>query len=192
MSNSPEQLNNNGEFGVEAAEKAGERLEQLRDNAEKGIENNVESAEKQAERARIEALETAVGIEKGGAEKKRPHDPEPVRRERISKAEQNKEFKQRMRSIQKDMTPGGRAFSKTIHHPVVEKTSEVVGATIARPNAILAGSVAAFILTTAVYVIAKNVGYSLSGFETIGAFIVGWIVGLLFDYLRMMITGRTS
>lgn len=192
MSTNPEQLNNSGEFGVETAEAAGERLEQLRDSAEKGIENKVESTEKQAERARIEALETAVGIEKGGSEKKRAHDPEPVRRERISKAEQNKEFKQRMQSVQKDMTPGSRTFSKAIHHPVVEKTSEVVGATVARPNAILAGSLAAFVLTMAVYVVAKNVGYSLSGFETIGAFIVGWIIGLLFDYLRMMITGRTS
>lgn len=191
MSNTPEQLQNNGEFGVEAAEKAGERLEQLENKHERSVENNVESAEKQAERARIEALESAVAVEKGGAEKKKPSDPTPTRRTKISHGEQNTEFKRRMSSIRGSMSPGSKAFSSVIHTPVIEKTSEVVGATIARPNAILAGAISAFLLSTAVYLIAKNIGYSLSGFETIGAFIGGWAIGMLYDYLRMMIIGRS-
>lgn len=190
MSTSPEQLPSNGELGVEAAEKAGEQLEKLQNRMERSVENNVESAEKKAERARVEALESAVSVEKGGAEKKRPSEPAAPHRTRISKTEQNREFNQRMKSVQRTMTPTSRAFSKVIHAPIIEKTSEVVSATVARPNAILAGSICAFLLTTAVYLLAKNIGYSLSGFETIGSFILGWAIGMLYDYLRMMITGR--
>ena len=57
-------------------------------------------------------------------------------------------------------------------------------------NAILAGSFSAFVCVTAVYVIAKNYGYPLSGFETIAAFIIGWILGQAFDFMRTMITGK--
>jgi hypothetical protein len=41
-----------------------------------------------------------------------------------------------------------------------------------------------------VYLIAKNLGYVLSGFETIGAFAIGWIIGVLYDYFRVMVTGK--
>ncbi|HRN90324.1 MAG TPA: hypothetical protein PK543_01410, partial [Candidatus Saccharibacteria bacterium] len=72
----------------------------------------------------------------------------------------------------------------------VEKVSDVVGSTVARPNAVLSGAVSAFILTLAVYIVAKTIGYRLSGFETIAAFIVGWTIGILYDYLRILITGK--
>jgi hypothetical protein len=44
----------------------------------------------------------------------------------------------------------------------------------------------------ALYVFAKTLGFTLSGFETIGAFVIGWIIGILFDFLRAMITGKQS
>ena len=59
-----------------------------------------------------------------------------------------------------------------------------------RPNAILAGAVVAFVLVLAVYLISKFYGYTLSGFETIGAFIVGWVLGILYDFFKVMITGK--
>ena len=96
-----------------------------------------------------------------------------------------------MKQLQTELPPAQRAFSKVIHNPVVEKTSEIVGNTIARPNAILAGAMVAFFLVLAVYVVSKYYGYTLSGFETIGAFIGGWAIGMLYDYLRMMIIGRS-
>lgn len=83
-----------------------------------------------------------------------------------------------------------RTFSKFIHNPAVEKASEVMGSTVARPNSILSGAIVAFFAVLAVYLIAKHYGYVLSGFETIGAFIVGWLVGALYDFFRVMITGK--
>ena len=88
------------------------------------------------------------------------------------------------------MTPASRTFSRIIHNKTVEKVSDAAGNTIARPNAILSGAVLAFVLTLSVYLIAKNLGYPLSGFETIGAFAVGWVLGITYDFLKVMVTGR--
>ena len=180
------------ETGVEMPKVSAEQYERL-SNPETAENLDVESGEKQAEKARVEALESAVSVEKGGAEKDRkPASAAPRRRGTISKKAKQESFKKHMQQVQAELPPVQRAFSKVIHNPVIEKTSEVVGATVARPNAILAGSIVAFFAVLAVYLIARTYGYVLSGFETIGAFIVGWIIGVLYDYLRVLITGKRS
>ena len=95
-----------------------------------------------------------------------------------------------MKEVRSQMSAPSRTFSKVIHNKTVEKVSDGVGATIARPNAILSGAIFAFVLTLGVYLLAKNLGYPLSGFETIAAFILGWMLGIAYDFLKVMITGR--
>ena len=95
-----------------------------------------------------------------------------------------------MKLVRTELTAPSRAFSKIIHAPIVERSSDVIGGTLARPNAILAGSGTALVLVICVYVLARTFGYQLSGFETIGAFIVGWLLGLIYDYVRVMALGR--
>jgi hypothetical protein len=109
-----------------------------------------------------------------------------------SKIERRKAYNNIMSVAQAQMSTPARTFSKIIHNPVVEKTSEVVGATIVRPNAVLAGSVSALILVLGVYIIAHFFGYPLSGFETIGAFLLGWLIGIIYDFFYAMITGKVS
>lgn len=166
-----------------------EHYERSAEHYEKKAEQSkVENVEKQAERARVEALEKAISAEKGDTEKKKA--PKSTTKRGINKKERDASFNQRMKQVRKNMSAPERAFSAFIHAKPVEKISEAVGSTIARPNAILTGAVVAFIVVLAVYVIAKNYGYYLSGFETIAAFIVGWIIGLLYDFFRVMITGK--
>jgi hypothetical protein len=69
--------------------------------------------------------------------------------------EREASYKQHMTQVQAELKPAQRAFSKVIHNPVVEKASDAIGGTIARPNAILSGAVVAFFLVLGVYVIAK-------------------------------------
>lgn len=168
-------------------------------NAEAAIEraaekSKVENGEKSESKARAEALEQAISVEAGSAEKKgKEKSAAPTRRHGVvSKKERQTSYKKHMKTLQAELPPAQRAFSKVIHNPAIEKTSEVVGATIARPNAILAGAIVAFVAVLAVYLIAKHFGYVLSGFETIAAFIVGWILGILYDFFRVMVTGKKS
>jgi hypothetical protein len=85
MSN-PEQLNNS-ERSVETPKVSAEQLERL-SNPETAAELDVESGEKKEARARVEALEVAVSVEKSGAEKdKKPGTAAPRRRGAINKKE---------------------------------------------------------------------------------------------------------
>lgn len=190
MSNDPERAPNNQEKNIESSEVAREQQEKLANKIETGIESP-RDADMTAERARTEALESAISVESGSSERGRKSEPTTSkRRGPISKKQKEASFKRQMKEIQASQPPISRTFSKIIHNKAIEKTSDIVGATVARPNAILAGAVTAFVLTLGVYVTAKILGYVLSGFETIAAFAIGWVIGIIYDYLRVVITGK--
>ena len=188
----PEHTVENKEATQEVVE-SHEKLDAIYENAVE--KSNIESAEKSEANARHEALKQAISVEAGSAEKKgKEASGAPAQRRHgvVSKKERTTSYKRHMKTIQAELPPVQRGFSKVIHNPVVEKTSEVVGSTIARPNAILAGAVVAFFAVLAVYLVAKHFGYTLSGFETIGAFVVGWVFGILYDFFKVMITGKKA
>ena len=193
-----EQLPQSPESSPEKKELSPEQLEaysSVESSLEKGAEKaKVENGEQAVENAKIEALKEAISVEKGSAEKKKKESGAVATRRHgvVSKKEQKVSYKHHMTKLQEELPPVQRGFSKLIHNPAVEKTSEVVGSTVARPNAILAGAVFAFFAVLIVYLTAKHYGYILSGFETIGAFIVGWVLGILYDFFRVMITGKKS
>lgn len=160
--------------------------EQLERAGEKSPEENKETD------ARHEALEHANSIEKEEKQEVQ-RAPSPAERRRdgpLTRKKLDESYTATMNEVQSQMTSSERAFSKVIHNKAVERTSEVAGNTIARPNALLSGAIFAFIITLSVYLVAKNLGYPLSGFESISAFILGWTIGLLFDFLKIMITGH--
>lgn len=170
----------------EALQEHGERLKKIESSAETAPNDS----EKRASEARRDT-ERFFSKEAGKEKKTAPTEsssPKTIRR--ITALEKKRAYRQTLSRAQHSMTPTSRAFSKMIHNPVVEKTSDIAGNTIARPNALLFGSLAAFITIAAIYVITKNYGYSLSGFEMMGAYILGWAVGLLIDYFRVAIHGK--
>ena len=129
------------------------------------------------------------------AERRQHHTREQQRAERQRQtrpAAQQERFHKPRTAVQSQRSPSSRAFSKVIHNPAIEKASEVPGNTVARPNALLSGAIAAFVLTLAIYLIARFNGYPLSGAESIAAFALGWLCGLAFDFVRMMMLGRRN
>lgn len=189
---SPEIEPTNAERGAEIQQSAAEQQEKLKDQLEKNGEHSPENQVERVERAREDAHEALRGKERGGAEKKRGGEPTANAVRKVTKREKDVAYEKTLKEIRSQMSAPSRTFSKIIHAPMVEKTSEVVGGTIARPNAILAGSLSALLLVSGVYIVAKTYGYPLSGFETIGAFIVGWMAGLMIDYFRVMTSGGRS
>ena len=182
------------ELNQEALREAGqERLNELRDKHER-VE--LKSPEKGVEDLHREAAEKATDIERDKQQPERNQESSPAERRKgpLSRAERktrlDASYNTTMSEVRTQMSAPSRTFSKVIHNKAVEKVSNAVGATVARPNAILTGAVFAFVLTLGVYLLAKNLGYPLSGFETIGAFVLGWILGICYDFLKVMITGR--
>lgn len=181
------QFGNERERNPDALAEAGaERSRELHEKLKENLEKNHESAED----IKKEALEKAVSKEK---EVKQQETSPAERRTQgpIGKNEKEASFNATMKEVRSQMSAPSRTFSKVIHNKTVEKVSDSVGNTIARPNAILSGAVFAFVLTLGVYLLAKNLGYPLSGLETIAAFVFGWALGIIYDFLKVMITGRT-
>jgi hypothetical protein len=189
----------NNEHAPKSPEQSAESLKEIEDaglerkaELEKSLEQSIENKpETDIESAKHEALEAAQRAEKEHKAEVSPAE-KPKIRKRPDKAMKKASFNKTMKETQAHMPTPSRAFSKVIHSRGVERTSEVVGSTVARPNAILAGSLTAFLVTLGIYLFARYYGYPLSGFETIGSFILGWMLGILFDYLRVMITGKKA
>lgn len=99
-------------------------------------------------------------------------------------------FKETMEEVTELMPLRQRLFSRLIHSTALSSISSLIGSTLARPNALLAGAVTSFGVTLSAYLLAKNLGYSLSGFESIGGFTFGWLLGLLYDLLKAGISGK--
>lgn len=170
-------------------EKLANERERASAELEKRLELNAEkSTAENAEKARVEALELAKEKEKEVETPDKQREVAPVR---PRKRDLDASFNKTMEHIRKDMSPASRTFSKVIHNPVVDKTSEAIGNTVARPNLILAGAIGTLTLCLAVYLIAKHYGYTLSGFEAIGTFIIGWTVGAVIEFARVGLSGGT-
>lgn len=178
---------NHESFDGKQLEKLGnEHGEKIKDNLERSVESKSHDT---LEDARKEALEQAGTIEKERKSNERERSP-AERRGPLTKQERDKSFDNTMREVRSQMSGASRGFSNFIHNKTVEKISDAVGGTIARPNAILSGSVFAFLFTLVIYLIARYNGYPLSGTETIASFALGWVLGLIFDYFRLIMSGK--
>lgn len=187
--------NEKDRFTPEHKEEGSEQFAEIRD---KNRERLQEDLERRAERSKGENVEVAKqeaikeAIERNNQVEASTHETSPAERQinKPSPKVLEANFQKTMQEVRSEMSAPSRTFSKVIHNKTIEKVSDAAGKSVARPNAILSGAVFAFILTLGVYLLAKNFGYPLSGFETIGAFLLGWTLGLVFDFLKIMITGR--
>lgn len=193
MSN-PEAISKNPEKNIDSNE-----LEAINDKQREALRDALEKKEKQhgttskevsSEDIKNEALIQAENNDLKNARLER--SPAEKRSKLITKNHRQQSFDKQMDTIQPHLSRSEQKFSKIIHHKTIESTSDTLGETIARPNALLSGSICAFLLVTAVYLLAKHYGYTLSGFETIGAFALGWTIGLIYDYIRLLIRGKKS
>lgn len=161
--------------------------ERLRAEREKAAERLSDKSERGAESARQEIEQITAEQEPGKHEA--PAEKQ-VERTINSKVARKKAYNSIMSQTRAEMSAPERAFSQVIHNPVVERVSEVAGNTIARPDAILSGAIFAFALTLVIYLVAKQSGYPLTGTEAIAAFIIGWVVGNIFDFAKALFRGR--
>lgn len=105
----------------------------------------------------------------------------------INKKILNENYIRAINQIQTSLKPKDRLFSKIIHNKVIEIISNFMTNTIARPNLILFASITAFVLSLSFYIIAKTIGYKLSGSEPIVGFLLGWSIGLIYDLIRLLV-----
>ena len=90
-------------------------------------------------------------------------------------------YTQTVASMQRHLKPVSRTFSKVIHIPAIEKASEALENTVARPSLTAGATWTALIMGSLFYFTARHYGYVLSGSEITLSFIVGAIIGLALE-----------
>jgi uncharacterized protein involved in copper resistance len=164
---------------LEAARR--EKLEQLRHSTE----SEPQDAEHRAEAAREIIHKHEQAPEPTDHHEAAPADPQPK-----PFLDHRLNYKQTLASLQRQLKPASRAFSQLIHTPAVEKTSEVLEKTVARPSVTLGATWTALIVGGVFYFTARHFGYALSGSELLFSFIVGAGIGLIIEGLWRASRGR--
>lgn len=88
-------------------------------------------------------------------------------------------YKHTVASLQRHLKPVSRSFSRVIHQPVIERTSEALEKTVARPSILNGALWMAALIGTVFYIFARQYGYQLSGSEMLFALIAGAGIGLV-------------
>ncbi len=159
--------------GLESA-----RTEKLAELHEAKAEHDPQDhAEKRAEKARETIKQQDVEPEPANAS-----EDEAKPASRIHQVlNHHLNYTQTLASVQRKLSPVSRNFSQIIHTPIVEKTSEALESTVARPSVLLGTTWTALIVGTIFYLTARRYGYTLSGSELLFSFIVGALLGLTLE-----------
>ncbi len=180
----------NPERKVPSLEKAaGERLAELEHSREHKEAFN-DDLEASIEQAHAEATAEALFTKEYSKEPQNSASERDKKVSVISKQERERTYKHTLKDIQSRFKGPERTFSKVIHNKTIERVSDLTASTIARPNSILFGSIFAFLGVLSVYLFARHIGFALTGFETIAAFIIGWLIGVIVDLLRIIVGRR--
>jgi cation transport ATPase len=96
----------------------------------------------------------------------------------INKQLKDMAFSRSMTRTRKKLSRSSRAFSKVIHNSTIDKSSEFVGKTVARPSGMLTGAFLAFIGTSALLWITRHYGYTYNYLMVVILFVGGMLLGL--------------
>lgn len=160
-----------------------EHQERLKNKIEKeATEASKASSHEQAEQAKI-AIDKLANTSENLRQKNESSPSQTVPERRIYGNEQVVSFTRTMTRVRKKLSPIEKPLSKVIHNPIVDKTSEVVGKTIARPSSVLGGAFFALIGTSALLWITRHYGYEYNYLVVIMMFAIGMIVGISIEAL---------
>lgn len=173
---SSEKFNPSGERAQPNAEIAASGKEKLAElTAARADQDPLEHSERRADKAReIISRQEPEPADQAEAQPQAPQRPTPLLDHHLN-------YAQTLASVQRKLRPASRSFSKVIHAPLVEKTTEAMEATVARPSVLLGSTWTALIIGTIFYLTARHYGYSLSGSELLFSFIVGALLGLVLE-----------
>lgn len=140
---------------------------------EHGTKEHVEKLSKHVETKAISGKELSQGEREAG------HGHHPAL---VNKHLKEMAFSRALTRARKKLSVPSRAFSKFAHIPAVDKASEAIGKTIARPAGMLWGSVLAFIGASALLWITKHYGYEYNYLMLIVLFGGGLILGNVAEF----------
>lgn len=86
-----------------------------------------------------------------------------------------------LKESRQGLSPMSRIASIIIHNNIIDFISNFIFKYILRTNSVLFASVVSFLVILLTLIMSLVNKYSFSGFEIYLGFIIGWIIGYLFD-----------
>jgi hypothetical protein len=105
-----------------------------------------------------------------------------VSSEPITNIDKEHAYRITLRRVQSRLSPAHRSFSRVIHTRPAEKASEVLEKTIARPSGVLGAALSATAFLAVMLFFARRNGFALSGSELPMALVLGWGLGVGFEF----------
>lgn len=99
-------------------------------------------------------------------------------------------YRHTLASLQHRLRPRQRSFSRFIHRPIIERASEVMASTIARPSVALGATVTAALVGGFFYISARRYGFQLSGSEFIVSLLAGGLLGFALEQIGRWLRTR--
>ena len=175
-----EKLHNSGEQNLGSIDTSGEskrNLERLRDEADQAnrdpLQKHVESLQARAEAQAISAKE-APSVE--------THSENSNQSYGITKHLKNDSYKHTLKKIRSNLSAPDRALSKVVHQPAVEKVSNGLAKTVARPSAFFGGSLGALIGSAVLVYMSRHYGFTYNYAAIFVAFAIGFTVALVIEF----------
>lgn len=150
-----------------AAEMLRERAEREASSSER--EKATHEAHKTAEKEAVSGKEHASSTEK-------QHQREPVHRNLKKQT-----YKATMQRVEAKLPAYQRRFSQVINNDTVDAVSNVASRTVARPSALLGGSVVAFLALIVFTFYANSLGFEVSSGSFVIFVLLGWALGLMVE-----------
>lgn len=173
-----EQLPDYGELGKELKEAQEKNAETSPEKQETSIEKILEKIEKEA---RSSHEISSRHVEK---EDSRKHETANYR---VNSQLKSHALNQTLKSIRHKMPVHERSFSKVIHNPTVDTISTGLGATVARPSALLAGGIFSVVGSLAVLFICRYYGYEYNFLIGLACFVGGFCLGIFYDTVHSLL-----
>jgi hypothetical protein len=171
-------------------ERTASELEAMRRSQLEQLATTPEDASEQAKNRAKEAREV-IEQHKDQPEPATEAESAPARRPTIAAhLDQAISYTQTLASLQRRLQPASRTFSKIIHTPAIERTSEFLERTALRPSIITGATWTAAIVGLIFYVTARSNGYPLSGTEMLAALAGGAVLGLVAEGLFRLFRRR--
>lgn len=182
---SGEKLNHKNKESLPSIEASKEHHEKLKNKMEKEASKEASSAEKNDHKELHETRKTVESEAISGKEIQSKNNEKQKEPQNITKAEKTRTYKSTMGRVQNQLSTPSKTFSKIIHNPAVEKTSETLSTTVARPSGILGAGVVGFIVFSVVLYFANRNGFEIPSNSALFVIILigGWTTGILIEFL---------
>ncbi len=110
----------------------------------------------------------------------------------ITKEIKDLAYNKTLKKVRTQLPKSQRLFSATIHQPIVEAVSNIGAKTIARPSGIMGGGVFALFGSIILLLFAKTNGFSYNYFAFFAFFGIGFLVGLVIELLRKLVSPKNK